>query len=233
MRRAPSPTTTAWERAASVVRAGYQPGDLITFAPDWIDPVGRLHLGDLIPVEMAGRMDAARYGRIWEVSIRGAHAPETAGLAPVETTPGEVVVRRFEQTPAVVLADFATLTPSSDGARATRELAEVGFAPHECLQVTPVPHKPTKLTFAHVQLGTMLVGHVGLADVFTRRDIRAPGRLVVEIAGQRVADVTPGVDDGWVRFEAKTTPWAPPDVVIGVSAEVDKRQICFAIEARQ
>ena len=28
-------------------------------------------------------MDAARYGRIWEVSIRGARAPETAGLAPV------------------------------------------------------------------------------------------------------------------------------------------------------
>ena len=28
--------------AEEVVRERYQPGDLIVFAPDWVDPVGRL-----------------------------------------------------------------------------------------------------------------------------------------------------------------------------------------------
>jgi len=77
------PGDDAWKDAAAVVRAGYRPGDLIVFAPEWADPIGRLHLGDLIPVELAARMDAARFGRIWEVSIRGAHHAEVAGLAPV------------------------------------------------------------------------------------------------------------------------------------------------------
>jgi len=75
------PTDKTWQAAAQVVRAGYEPGDLIVFAPAWIDPMGRMQLGDLIPVDMAARMDGARFGRIWEISIRGAHAPETAGLA--------------------------------------------------------------------------------------------------------------------------------------------------------
>ncbi|MBV8760695.1 MAG: hypothetical protein JO257_25605, partial [Deltaproteobacteria bacterium] len=66
------PDDAAWTAAEHVVRADYRPGDLIVFAPPWVDPVGRLHLGDLIPVEMAARMDDARYGRIWELSIRGA-----------------------------------------------------------------------------------------------------------------------------------------------------------------
>src|SRR5689334_23525423 len=102
------PDDRAWSEAAKLVRAGHRPGDLIVFAPRWIDPVGRLHLGDLIPLEMAGRMDAARYGVIWELAIRGARAPETAGQEPGwEGDFGGVVVRRFERTPVVVRADFA------------------------------------------------------------------------------------------------------------------------------
>src|SRR5437870_13517130 len=59
-----------WSAAAAEVRAGFQPGDLIVFAPAWTDQVGRFHLGDLIPPEMAARPDADRYQRIWELSIR-------------------------------------------------------------------------------------------------------------------------------------------------------------------
>jgi len=68
--------------------------------------------------------------------------------------------------------------------------------------------------------------------VFTRRDIRAPGRLAVELAGKTIATVTPGVDDGLVRFEAPTTPGAA-DVTFVVSADAPQRQICFAAEARR
>jgi len=101
-----APDDDAWREAAQVVRAEHRPGDLIVFAPAWADPIGRLHLGDLIPVEMAARNHAATYGRIWEVAIRGARAPEVAGLTPVlEQQRGGVVVRRYEREPAVVVAD--------------------------------------------------------------------------------------------------------------------------------
>jgi hypothetical protein len=94
------PDDRAWAAAAAAVRVEHQAGDLIVFAPRWIDPVGRLHLGDLMPVEMAARMDGDRYARIWELDIRGARAPETRGLRPVwQKCFGGVVVRRFERTP--------------------------------------------------------------------------------------------------------------------------------------
>src|SRR3954454_20685478 len=69
-----APSDADWAAAASAVRAQFKPGDLIVAAPAWADPVMRLHLGDLVPVQVAARMDAARYGRIWVVSQRGASA---------------------------------------------------------------------------------------------------------------------------------------------------------------
>lgn len=229
------PTDDAWDEAEKVVRAGYQPGDLIVFAPGWVDPTGRLHLGDLIPVEAAARMDAAKYARIWEVSIRDAHAPEVAGLTPAQShTLSGVTVRLYTREPAVVVSDLesAMATMTSDGARPSLELAEVGFAPHECLQITPVPGHPVRITFPRLTLGSQLVGYVGLADVFTRRDIRAPGSLSVEIGGTQVAAVSAGVDDGWVKFAAPTTP-GPADVTFVASATAQQRLICFMAEARK
>jgi hypothetical protein len=218
------PDDAAWTHAAQVVRSQHQPGDLIVFAPSWVDPVGRMHLGDLIPVEMAARMDAARYGRIWELSIRGAEAPEVAGLAPVSAQDVDgITVRRFERAPAVVLSDVFAAQPGV--------IAEVGFEPRRCIQVVPAPGHPVTVTVP-MTLGTRLVGYAGLADVFTRRDIRAPGTLAVQIGGREVARVVPGVDDGWVRFEAPTTPGAA-EVTFTASADAPQRQICFAAEARQ
>ena len=229
------PGDGAWDRAAAIVRAGHRPGDLIVFAPRWIDPVGRLHLGDLIPIDMAGRMDAARYGRIWELAIRGARAPEVAGLAPVAVEDaGGVEVRRYERTPVTVVADIRDRLPGAKlaGGGAALELAEVGFEPHRCIQIVPTPGHPVRVTFPQLPLGTSLVGYVGLADVFTRRDIRAPGKLEVELGGKTIATVTPGVDDGWVRFEAATSP-GPADVTFVASADAPSRLICFAAEARR
>lgn len=230
------PGDYAWDRAEKVVREGYRPGDLIVFAPDWVDPVGRLHLGDLIPVDMAARMDAARYGRIWELSIRDARAADTRGLVPVFTTAvNGITIRRFERTPVTVVADVREALPTvvvEGGGRPILELAEVGYAPHRCVQITPSPGRPVRITFPRLQLGSTLVGYVGLADVFTRRDIRAPGSLAVEIGGRTVASVTAGVDDGWVRFETATTP-GPADVTFIASATARQRLICFAAEARQ
>jgi hypothetical protein len=228
------PTDDAWARAGEVVRASYRAGDLVVFAPDWIDPVGRLHLGDLISVDDAARMDAAKFGRIWELAIRGARARDTEGLAPAETFDIDgIAIRRYERTPAIVVADIRDHLAEArqDGGRATIELAEVGFAPHRCIQVVPSPGHSVRVTFPALALGSELVGYVGLADVFTRRDIRAPGRLALEVAGREVVSVAPGIDDGWVRF-AVPTQSGPTEVAFVASADAPQRQICFAAEAR-
>lgn len=229
------PGDDAWARAAAIVRAEHRKGDLIVFAPDWIDPVGRLHLGDLISIDDAARMDAARYGRIWELSIRGARARDTAGLEAVEARDeGGVVVRRFERAPVEVLADLRDQLRGArvDGAAARPpvvELAEVGFAPHRCVLVVPYPGTPVRITFPGLPAGE-LVGYVGLADVFTRRDERRPGRLAVEQAGRALAEVTVGVEDGWVRFAARV---AGGDVAFVASSEGPNRRLCFAAEVRR
>jgi hypothetical protein len=229
------PGDAAWHAAGERVRTGYRPGDLIVFAPAWIDPVGRRELGDLIPLPVAARMDAARYGRIWEVAIRGARSPDTAGLVPAETLAHDgVVVRHYERAPAIVVGDVLErlAAATTDGARPTLELAEVGFAPHRCLQVSPAPGTPLRITFPQLPLGTELVGYAGIADVFTRRDVRSPGRLDVELGGKIIASAVAGVEDGWVRFAAATPPGAA-DVTFIVRATDANRRICFAAEARR
>jgi hypothetical protein len=228
------PDDDSWHAAEQYVRAQARPGDLIVFAPEWIDPVGRMHLGDLIPIDDAARMDAATYARIWEVSIRGAHAPETSALAVAasESFAG-VTVRRFDQAAAHVAADVRALLPAArvEGGSAKLVLAEVGFAPHRCIEVVPAPNHPVRVTFAAMPLGSELVGYVGLADVFTRRDVREPGHLAVELDGKPIAHVDPGVDDGWVRFAAPTQPGSG-DLVFVISAAAPNRLVCFAAETR-
>lgn len=229
------PHDDAWGRGAAYVRARYQRGDLIVFAPDWADPIGRLHLGDLIPLDMAGRMDDARYARIWEVAIEGAQAPELAGLVPVATWDEQgVVVRRYQRPAATIVADVRDALPAvvAVGGTPRLELAEVGFRPHRCVQVTPVANKPARLTFPQLALGTELVGYVGIADVFTRRDERSPIQLDIEIAGAKVASVTAGVEDGWVRFRAPTREGAA-DVTFVARASAPNKLICFAAETRR
>ena len=227
------PADDAWHAAAQAVRVAYRPGDLIVFAPAWADPIGRLHLGDLIPVEMAGRMDAAKYGRIWELSIRDAHSPDVAGLRAVESRDVDgVTVRRFERPAARVLADLrdlaATAKPTGTGAPRV-VLQEVGYAPHRCVLVAPTPGVAARLEFPALPAGE-LVGYVGLADVFTRRTIRSPATLGVEANGQVVASAVAGIDSGWVRF-AGTLPTAGPATVV-ITAQERDRLVCFAAEVR-
>jgi hypothetical protein len=220
-KRAPAgvPDDGAWRAAAQVVREGYKPGDLIVFAPDWADPIGRMHLGDLIAIDDAARMDDAKYGRIWELSIRGAHRDDKPAF---ERAVDGVLVRRYERTPAVVLADVRALPPKQGAAQLT--LQEVGFAPHRCLQVTA----PARVTFA-VPAGK-LVGYAGIADVFTRRAPRDPAQIAVEVGGKVLASIVAGVDDGWVRIE---TPVPAGDVTFAITSRAVGRLVCFAAEVRQ
>jgi hypothetical protein len=233
------PGDDEWRRLSSALRAVHRPGELILFAPDWIDPVGRRHLGDLIPLEMAGRMDAARYATIWEVADKGTRAPETDELEPVRSQDfGRLELRRYEQRPVTVLTDFAAALATaqvSGRGRPQASLEEVGFAPHRCVLVVPQPGETVRIQYPGVRVGSQLVGHVGLADVFTRRDVRDPARLVVSLDGRAIADVTVGVDDGWVRFAAPTPTraGAVEFAITAVGPRARDRRVCFAAEARE
>ena len=223
------PGDDAWNRASAIVRERHRPGDLIVVTPAWADPILRLHLGDLIPIDMAARMDAARYGTIWELSLdrHGATAPEVAGLVSFdERDAGGVIVRRYERAPATVLADVRDR--AAPGARV--DLVEVAFEPHRCVVASVTAGKPTRITYATLPLGTELVGYVGIPDVFTRRENREPVELAVEIAGKSVTSATAPIDR-WVQFRAQTTPGTADVTFVLTSSK--PRQVCFAAEARR
>jgi hypothetical protein len=233
------PTAGDWQRAAEAVRAEHESGDLIVFAPSWLDPVGRQHLGDLIPIEMAARMDGARYGRVWELSARGARAPEARGEVVLSETFGELTVRRYQRPAAEIVTDFVeAFSPGGGRVRGSAqvELQEVGFTPRRCVVARPAPDRTVTILYPKVALGSELVGYVGLADIFNLRDHRQPGRLEVLIDGKQVATTTVGVDDGWVKWQVATEPAAEVDVefrATAVGPKALKRWICFAAEARQ
>lgn len=108
-----APKDADWSAAAADVRAAFRAGDLIAFAPAWVDPVGRAHLGDLMPIEMVARSDDDGYQRAWVLSIRGARYPGAAGATVEEERQhGTVRVTRYRLPPRVAdvrtTFDFAT-----------------------------------------------------------------------------------------------------------------------------
>jgi hypothetical protein len=107
--RAQVPEDSDYRAAAELVRGELQPTDLITAAPGFIDPILRLHLGDRIPLAMAGRSDDSAYERMWVISIRGA-LPASAPSAEPELSRdfGHVRVLRYALGPSPVLFDFVS-----------------------------------------------------------------------------------------------------------------------------
>ena len=234
-----APASDDWRRVDELLAERHRPGELIVFAPQWIDPLGRHYLGDRMDLPMVARMDAARYPVIWEVSTREHRAPETRGLrATGDWSFGPLKVRRFEQEPAEIVFDFTdSLGLAEVRGRAVGRpkvsLEEVAFAPHRCIRVETRPGQEVVLSFTGVELGTHLVDYAGLADVFTRRDIRSPADLRIEIGGKTVGERRLGVDDGWVRLEVNTEEAAAAEVRFVIGAKQPRRLVCFAAEARR
>ncbi len=234
-------TKAQWQQVSAKVKANRAEGELIVFAPRWIDPLGRQHIGDQMTIDMAARMDSARYSGIWEVSLGGETAPETGGLqAQSHDEFGPLTLRHYVQTPAKVRFDFTKEWRAGEASgamqgRPSLSLEEVGFAPHRCIKVVPRPGQTAMLRFDGVPLGSHIVGYVGLADVFTRRDVRDPGRLEMLVNDALVASIDAGIDDGWKRFEATTTPGTATIEfrLTAVGEKARDRRICFAAEARE
>jgi hypothetical protein len=228
MRAAPA---SDWDAAAATVRAGFKDGDLIVFAPAWADQVGRAHLGDKISVEMAGHADAERYRRVWEVSIRGAHAPEIDEGKLVKTSQhGKVTVALYERSAVEIAYDFtshaadARVTqvpggPNGEGAclkdqggfrcagvRVEPRTLEIDYQPRRGILAPVDGRANTRIEFENVHLGRTLVGYTGLHDYYSRKNAAGAVDFRVLIDGQLKFTASHGNTDGWKRFGLQTTP---------------------------
>ncbi|MDB4967543.1 MAG: hypothetical protein JWN44_3232 [Myxococcales bacterium] len=223
-----------WDAAAAEVRAGFGPGDLIAFAPAWADQVGRAHLGDLVTVEMAGRSDADRYARVWEVSIRGSHAPEVAGARLVkESRHGRVRVALYEKPAAHVVWDFTahadearvTQTPGTSpptggnetpcyadpgpswrcpGSRLERRTLEIDYRPRRGILAPAESARATHLAFTEVPLGARLVVYAGIHDYYARKNGSGLVDLALVVDGKELLAARVANSDGWKRYEIDT-----------------------------
>jgi hypothetical protein len=256
-----APTDADWAAAARQVRAGFRPGDLIVAAPSWADPILRVHLGDLIPVEVAGRLDDDRFARVWEVSQRGAHAPATAGgTVTLERRFGKLIVRRVERLAERVTYDFvarwtdarvsrreATRTvacgavadriqcPDLGTNYVRRQIVEVDTTLREALLAQPVAQAAVVIEYPAVRLGRVLVVATGLHDVWMRKAARGTVDMRVIVDGQEQTLPTTSDDSGWTRTRIDTT--ARLGQIVSVRFEITSpapyaRHFAFAAEAR-
>jgi hypothetical protein len=208
-----------WQAAAAWVRERHRGGDLIVFAPGWVDPVGRRWLGDLLPIPVAARMDDARYPRVFEVSIRDAVAPEARGTVVAERD-GPVRVRLLERPAPRVTWDL--------GERAV--LREVDFTPRRCVPLRP----DGTLDFPGVPLGSELVVYAGIADFRSRRANRAVASVRVLVDDVEVSRAEIGNGSGWHRLPVATTTPGVHHVVFAATSpgKKDALDLCLFAEAR-
>ena len=259
-RCAPSPAD--WEGAAAEVRAGFRPGDLIVAAPAWADPLLRMHLGDLITIPMAARMDDARYGRVWEIGQRGARAPEARGATIARHRFGALTLRLVQRPPAAVTYDFlahwkeARVTrwePAQrvsvscalqggdrfacpGGGSVRRELVEVDTRIREALLAPPPAGAILAIEFPEVTLGRELIVTAGLHDVWARKYGRGTVNVEVWVAGRPAASATIGNRSGWhpIHVDTSTRDGQTGSVRVQISSpDPSLRNLAFAAEARR
>jgi uncharacterized Zn-binding protein involved in type VI secretion len=257
-----APTDANWAAAERDVRAGFQPGDLIVAAPAWADPVMRMHLGDLIPLATAGRMDGARYGRVWEIDQRGARAPEGRdGRVVAETRHGALTVRRVERIGAAVSYDFlarwndahvsrvdasgAVMPCPFQGDRfqcpqigfnyVKRQIVEVDTTLRQALLAQPVDGARVVVEFPAVRLGREIAVATGLSNVWMRKAAAGTVDLTVAIDGQPALRVTTSNRNGWLISHVDTAARAGQTAAVRfevTSPAAYARYFAFAAEAR-
>jgi hypothetical protein len=226
--RQSEPSPENWQAVAAVIPAAVRHDQLIVFAPRWIDPVGRLWLGGRMSLDHAARMDAVRYREIWEVSVRGASAPEVADAPAVsEQSFGPIRVRRFVQhAPAVTWS-------LTEGSR----ICEVDFEPRRGV-VLDLHHAFDQAlnVSRRVELGDQLQVYAGLADYKKRSDNVSKARIQAMVDGREVTHGIVANVDGWVALPMAATEKGAHDIEI-IARVQDPRgpvdfSVCVAAEAR-
>jgi hypothetical protein len=258
-----APKDDDWRAAAREIRAGFRPGDLIVAAPAWADSILRVHLGDLIPVEVAGRLDDERFERVWEVSQRGARAPAAArGTVADERRFGALTLRRIERPAEKVSFDFVARWSDAhvsrrgaDGAAVDcplaadrlqcpgigynyvrRQIVEVDTRLRVGLLAQPVPDAAVVIEYPAVPLGRSLVVATGLSNVWMRKEARGTVDVRVFVGGADAGSFTTGNEDGWALRRLDTS--ARAGQVAAVRFEITSpapyaRHFALAAEARE
>jgi hypothetical protein len=229
-----APTEADWAAAAAAVRAGFRPGDLIAAAPAWADPILRQHLGDLIPPEVAARMDDDRFARLWEVGQRGAHAPAAPWAAATVARDerfGRLRVRLLERPAEAVTYDFAAhaaearvsrrdaagavvdclpagervACPGTGSVLLRRQLVEVDQKLREALLTEPLPRAALAIEFPAVPLGRTLVIATGLHDTWMRKAARGTVEARLTVGDQTTVLPLTTDDSAWTRTRVDTS----------------------------
>jgi hypothetical protein len=258
-----APKDADWEAAAREIRAAFAPGDLIVAAPAWADPIMRLHLGDLVPLPVAARMDDARFGRVWEVGQRGAHAPEAArGTVALERRFGALTLRRVDRPAAVLVYDFqerlneARLSRRQPGRPDVAcpwsgdrfqcpdigfnfvrfQTVEVDTKVHRGLLAQPVGGSVVVLEYPAVPLGRELVVATGMHDVWARKAGQGVVDMRVVVGGSPQAAIQATNDSGWqlTRIDTSAYEGRVVDVRFEITSPAPyQRQFVLAAEARR
>jgi hypothetical protein len=257
-----APSDGDWKAAAALVRADFRPGDLIVAAPAWADPVMRLHLGDLVPIKMAARLDDARYGRVWEIGQRGATADEAHGARAAATSRhGALTVRRYDRAPAPVSFDFYDQWSRARVARAEPgrgdipcdrlpdrfqcpihgfnfvkpDLLEIGTTMRQALYAQPVGGATVVVEYPQVPLGRELAVGAGLHHVWQRKLGDGTVKLRVLVDGREVGRTEASNRSGWRVDRFDTAAFAGKPATVRFEITSDKpfaRHFGFSAEAR-
>jgi hypothetical protein len=258
-----APTDADWAAAAAAVRAGFRPGDLIVAAPAWADPILRVQLGDLIPPEIAARMDDDRFARVWEVSQRGAEAAAAqAATTAVDERFGRLRVRLLQRPAEIVTYDFVAhwadahvsrrdatgavvacalagervVCPAPGNNSLQRQLVEVDQKLREALLTEPVAGAAVVIEFPAVPLGRALVIATGLHDTWMRKAARGTVEARLTVGEQATELPVTSDDSGWTRTRIDTGARAGQTLPVRLeltSAAPYDRLFAFAAEARQ
>jgi hypothetical protein len=216
------PSAAEWRAAAAAVRAEKRPDDLVVIAPDWATQA-RVYLGDLLPIPDFGRFDTARYGRIVELSVGGARAPETEELElESEKDLGRVSVRTYRNPSRVgVLYDFVASAPEADtggGPKVRGRLViDHWFQPRYAVPIR-LAGTPVRVTYGDVPLGGVLRVYSVIGYREGRHDMGPPVDFSVYVNGAKVL----------ARKVANFAPIEPADVPLpgGVGT------VAFEVSAR-
>ena len=256
-----APRESDWRAASDALRKGFRAGDLIVAAPHWSDPVVRMRFGDLMPLDVAARADAERFGTVWEVSTRGATATEAAAPARCMTVhDGRVRVRRCEKPAARLITDlgkqilqqgraaivhagheqpceYSNGKLACPGTSIGEIIGEIDYEPRRCILAPPpfAPGDVLRIEWNDVPLGRILVGYAGIHSFYARKAASGPVDVRLSVAGHEVAHSTVHNTDGWLRFEAPTSDYdgKRERVRLDISSpQPSDRKLCFALEAR-
>lgn len=255
-----APSDDDWQRAAAAVRGGFKTGDLIVAAPDWADPVMRRHLGSLVTVAMAARLDDAAYGRVWELTQKGA-GTQTRGQETFRERFGNLTLRRIERTPVEIKFDFVQLwqqarvmrdsaagivpcaltadrfsCPDSAEHFVKPALLEFDFGMRMALFAPPVSGAAVVMQYDDVPLGRTLTVGAGLHHVWLRKAGQGEVTIEVFVAGQSVGRLTVDNRSAWQPKHFDTGAFAGQRQIVRfviTSPDPSSRHFGFAAEARQ